>query len=226
MNQQQSLYYAFRLPVFFDFLLYFPQYHFGFHEDQRFTHHRGCFQLTANRPCSFRVSVIAFIVTTHGVRIETIRLSKPAAISPCAGTLRVLRTSWLWWREQELNQVPTLTQHSWTLTLRRETWTAWKRCVFIQFAAKTMPMQHMYVCIQWVFPFIKFADSGNSGEWWLQPDGQGLDAGHLHSGKGRTPAAHTRVDRALEAREGFCSRYARSNTPHNFTHHCCFQQLA
>lgn len=125
------------------------------------THWWQAMLVQGERNCLFCYTLLCS--TAHGVSvcIEPIRLSKPAVFSPCAGTLRVLRTSWLWWREQELNRVPTLTQHSWTLTLRRETWTAWKRCVFIQFAIKMMLTQHVYVCIQWVFPFIIFSDSGN-----------------------------------------------------------------
>lgn len=37
-----------------------PQHHIGFHEEQRFTHHRGGFQLPGDRPRPCRVSLPAF----------------------------------------------------------------------------------------------------------------------------------------------------------------------
>lgn len=42
---------------------FFFQHHIRFHEEQRFTHHWGCFQLAGDRPCSCRVSATAIVLT-------------------------------------------------------------------------------------------------------------------------------------------------------------------
>lgn len=77
-----------------------------------------------------------------------------------------------------------------------------KVCVFIEFVVKTILMNILYMfmfisneSLPSIFLFFSFvslsvSDHGGSRQCRLHPDGQGHHAGHLHSGQGRTPAAH------------------------------------
>lgn len=94
--------------------------------------------------------------------------------------------------------------------LRREIWRVWKRlasserlCTFHLCSVNGWPLSYSHASF---YP-PTFSDSRGSRESRLRSDGSGHHAGRLHSGQGRTAAAHTRDDWTAEAWEGFYSRY-------------------